>query len=59
MLEKNKHGDKKIMLSQSFMPAQDHHILINAENNTVWFTIDEVPNTGFSFTENNLKRFKI
>ena len=47
------------MLSQSFMPAQDHHILINTENNTVWFTIDEVRNTGFSFTENNLKRFKI
>jgi len=49
----NKYGDKKIMLSQSFMPAQDHHKLIKTENITVWLTIDEVPNTGFSFTENN------
>jgi len=55
----NECGDKKMMLSQSFMPAQDHHILINTENNTVWFNIDEVPNIGFWFTENNLKRFKI
>ena len=55
----NECGDKKIMLSQSFMPAQDHHILINPSNNTVWFSIDEVPSVGFSFTENNLKRFKI
>jgi len=55
----NECGDKKIMLSQSFMPAQDHHILLNPESNSVWFNINEVHNTGFGFAEDNLKRFKI
>jgi len=55
----NECGDKKIMISQSFMPAQDHHILLNPKSNTVWFDINEVRNTGFGFTEDNLKRFKI
>ena len=55
----NECGDKKIMLSQSYMPAQDHHILINLNNNTVWFDVNKLSDIGWGFTENNLKRFKI
>jgi len=55
----NECGDKKIMLSQSYMPAQDHHILINLNNNSVWFDMNKLSDIGWGFTENNLKRFKI
>ena len=49
------------MLAQSFMPAQDQHILLNPKNSTVWYTVDnlEIINTPeFTFESNQLKRFK-
>ena len=55
----NECGDKKIMLSQSYMPAQDHHILINPNNDTVWFDVNKLSDIGWGFAEDNLKRFKI
>jgi hypothetical protein len=33
----NKDGQKKYMLAQSYMPAQDTQLLLNPENGTVWF----------------------
>jgi len=53
MIENNS-GKKKFMLAQSFMPAQEQHILLNV--NDVWFnSVNEIP---WSFTTNNLRRFK-
>jgi hypothetical protein len=53
MIENN-NGKKKFMLAQSFMPAQEQHILLNV--NDVWFnSVNEIP---WSFTTNNLRRFK-
>ena len=42
------------MLAQSFMPAQEQHILLNM--NDVWFdSVNEIP---WSFTAKDLRRFK-
>jgi len=52
---------KKFMLSQSYMPAQETHILINPENGGVWYTLDEykdIETPEWTFTVNQLKRFK-
>ena len=49
------------MLSQSYMPAQETHILINPENGGVWYTLDEykdIETPEWTFTVNQLKRFK-
>ena len=57
----NANNEKVYMLAQSFMPAQDQHILLNPKNNTVWYTLDnsEIINTPeFTFESNQLKRFK-
>jgi len=59
----NQTNNKKMyMLSQSYQPAQETHILINPDNGSVWYTLDEfkdivTPEFG-SFTVNELKRFK-
>jgi hypothetical protein len=37
---KNEKGEKKYMLAQSYMPAQETQILINPENGMVWFALD-------------------
>ena len=52
---------KKFMLSQSYMPAQETHILINPESGDVWYTLDEfkdIETPEWTFTVNQLKRFK-
>ena len=50
----NNQGNKKFMLAQSFMPAQEQHILLNM--NDVWFnSVSEIP---WGFTAKNLRRFK-
>ena len=50
----NSEGNKKFMLAQSFMPAQEQHILLNI--NDVWFdSVNEIP---WNFTNKDLKRFK-
>jgi len=50
----NSEGNKKFMLAQSFMPAQEQHILLNMDD--VWFdSVNEIP---WSFTVKDLRRFK-
>ena len=52
---------KMYMLSQSFQPAQETHILINPQNGSVWYTLDEfkdIDTPEYLFTVNELKRFK-
>jgi len=50
----NSEGNKKFMLAQSFMPAQEQHILLNI--NDVWFdSVNEIP---WNFTAKDLRRFK-
>ena len=50
----NNQGNKKFMLAQSFMPAQEQHILLNI--NDVWFdSVNEIP---WNFTNKDLRRFK-
>ena len=57
----NKTNNKKMyMLSQSYMPAQETHILINPLNGGVWYALDEfkdIVTPEWSFTVNQLKRF--
>ena len=57
----NENDEKVYLLAQSFMPAQEQHILINPKNNTVWYSLDnsDIINTPeFIFESNELKRFK-
>jgi len=54
-------NNKKFMLSQSYMPAQETHILINPKDGTVWYDLIDfetiiTPEWTFNFDE--LKRFK-
>lgn len=37
---KNVSGQKVFMLAQSYMPAQDIHVLKNPENNTAWYDLN-------------------
>lgn len=55
-------GDKIYMLAQSYMPAQDIHILSNPNNKNLspWYVLNEMDGIitpEWSFTENDLKRF--
>lgn len=54
-------GFKKVMLSQSYMPAQENHILINPLNNGVWFKISSstkvIKTPEYTFYSNELRRF--
>ena len=54
-------GEKVFMLSQSFMPAQQTHILLNSETGGVWYSLNEfndIETPEWMFTVNELKRFK-
>lgn len=57
----NKETNKKVfMLSQSYMPAQETHVLINPKNGSVWYSLDEfndIITPEWTFTVNQLKRF--
>ena len=57
----NQTNNKKMyMLSQSYMPAQETHILINPQNGSVWYTLDEfedIITPEWSFNVTQLKRF--
>ena len=64
---KNDAGEKKIMLAQSYMPAQQMQILqnpINEDENNPWYTIHTIQNRDiletpeWRFELNQLKRFK-
>jgi len=61
-IAKNEQGEKVFMLSQSYMPAQDIHILKNPNNEDVspWYEINEtgeLHTPEWSFTYNDLRRF--
>ena len=56
----NKNGKKKFILSQSYMPSQEHQILINPENRSVWYSLDQfkdIVTPEWTFTVTQLKRF--
>ena len=52
-------NNKMFILSQSYMPAQETHILINPETGGVWYALDEfkdIVTPEWSFTVTQLKR---
>lgn len=60
----SKTNKKLFMLAQSYMPAQDIHILVNKNNPVIspWYELDETANEinspEWTFENNELKRFK-
>ena len=53
-------GHKVFMLAQSYMPAQEQHILIDPSDGDVWFSMNEdkpIRTYQWTFKSNNLKRF--
>lgn len=59
----NDEGDKRFLLAQSYMPAQDMHILINpmSEDKSPWYTTDiqtALYTPEWTFDLDDLKRFK-
>ena len=58
----NKNGQKKFMLAQSYMPAQEQHILLNPTKDfSVWHDLSVNKSTvtnGGTFNKNQLRRFK-
>ena len=53
-------GHKKYMLSQSYMPAQEQHILLNPKGG-LWYDInltEDVKTPQYTFKINELRRFK-
>jgi len=57
----NENSEKIYMLAQSFMPAQEQHILLNPKNNTVWYKLDSsdiISTPEYIFESNQLRRFK-
>jgi hypothetical protein len=63
MAENKNTGKKLFMLAQSYMPAQDIHVLKNPNNKNIgpWYELDfgEVLNTPeWRFTKNDLRRFQ-
>lgn len=57
----NMKGEKQFLLAQSYMPAQDTHILINplCSNNSPWYTIEQVAveTPEWNFNWSDLHRF--
>jgi len=49
--------ERKFILSQSWMPAQEHEILLNPKDNSVWFDIQDI-HRYLRFDQHDLKRFK-
>ena len=55
-------GEKIFLLAQSYMPAQEIHILVNPMNNNLspWYSVkigNELQTPEWTFYKNNLKRF--
>jgi len=64
MAENSETGEKIFMIAQSYMPAQEIHILKNFNNNdfSPWYTIDfgkSLYTPEWTFTNNDLHRFQI
>lgn len=57
----NKKGEKLFMLAQSYMPAQDIHIVINpAKNNSPWYEIsgvEKIITPGWIFEKQSLREW--
>jgi len=58
----NETGEKLFMISQSYMPAQDIHILVNKNNSDIspWYSLDfgeSLFTPEWTFTNQDLKRF--
>lgn len=58
-LVENALGDKKMLLAQSYMPAQETQILINQLNNSPWFDVKEgvLETPEWTFYSTDLRRF--
>tara|TARA_R100001440_G_scaffold8418_5_gene16093 strand:- start:16408 stop:17295 length:888 start_codon:yes stop_codon:yes gene_type:complete len=57
----NETGHKVFMLAQSYMPAQEQHILIDPQDGDVWFDMKEegpIYTYTWTFNSQNLRRFK-
>ncbi len=59
----NEKGEKVFMLAQSYMPAQDIHIIKNLNNNNLspWYTttnLEALITPEWTFTKNDLMRFE-
>lgn len=62
MAENQETGEKIFMIAQSYMPAQDIHILLNFNNEKLspWYSVDFGENLytpEWTFTKNDLRRF--
>ncbi len=62
-IAENKEGKKLFMLAQSYMPAQDMHILKNPNNRSLspWYDLDfgsDLQTPEWGFTSGDLKRFR-
>lgn len=56
----NAKGEKCFMLAQSYMPAQETQILLNPENNTVWYKLPlngEIQTPEWLFSVSDLRRW--
>jgi hypothetical protein len=54
-------GEKKLLIAQSYMPAQDIQVLINPQNNSPWFELKpnkDLVTPEWVFHNNQLKRFR-
>jgi len=59
-MAKNKKGHTVYMLAQSYMPAQEHQILKNPKDRSVWYHLDEsevIQTPEYTFRSNQLRRF--
>lgn len=57
----NPNNEKVFMLAQSFMPAQEQHVLLNPKDNSVWYKLggsNIFYTPEYTFESNQLKRFK-
>jgi hypothetical protein len=58
---KNAEGKKLFLLAQSYMPAQEMHVLVNLKNDAIspWYEIPEgeLITPEWTFPANSLKRF--
>ncbi len=51
-------GEKRFLLAQSYMPAQDIHVLKNPNSTDSWYSMSEVIETPeWTFRSSDLKRF--
>ncbi len=61
-MAKNEKGEKIYLLAQSFMPAQNFHVLKNPNSKTPWYYVnsseDKVETPEWDFVKSDLHRFK-